>query len=326
MIKKLGKIAALSSLLFTSSLLAEIKELVISKQYGVGTIPFIIIEEQKLIEKYAKESGLGDIKVNWATLGGGAAANDALLSGNAHIVSAGTGPFLRLWDKTQGKVKGLTALNEAPFILVSNDPNLKTIKDLTEKDKIAIPAVKVSIQSLILQMAAAKEYGIKNYDKFDHLTVGIKHPDAYLALSGENSKITGHFGVEPYTTLELDNPKLHGILNSYDLIGEPHTSVLVYTTDNFYKENPKLSKSIVKALNEANKFIKENQDEVVKIYLKSTNSKEPPETISKILKNTIVFDTQPRENLTKFSDFLYDVGAIKKKPSSWEELFFDSVK
>ena len=79
MIKNLKKIIVLSSLLITSTLLAEVKEIVVSKQYGISYLSLIVLEEQKLIEKYAKEDGLGDIKVNWATFGGGSIANDALL-------------------------------------------------------------------------------------------------------------------------------------------------------------------------------------------------------------------------------------------------------
>jgi len=51
---------------------AEVKELRLAKQYGLGYLPLIIMEEQHLIEKHAKAAGLGDIKVTWATLGGAA--------------------------------------------------------------------------------------------------------------------------------------------------------------------------------------------------------------------------------------------------------------
>ena len=49
---------------------AEVNEIKIGKQYGLPYIQFVIMEDQKLIEKHAKLQGLGDIKVEWATLGG----------------------------------------------------------------------------------------------------------------------------------------------------------------------------------------------------------------------------------------------------------------
>ncbi|MCT7580934.1 ABC transporter substrate-binding protein [Aliarcobacter butzleri] len=313
-------------LLLASSVFAEVKEIVISKQYGISYLPLIILEEQKLIEKHAKDKGLGEIKVNWATFGGGSVANDALLSGNAHLVAGGNGPFLRLWDKTKGKVKALAAINESPIVFVSNNKDVKTVKDLTSKDKIAVPSVKVSVQSLVLQMAVAKEFGIKEYDKFDNLTVSLKHPDAYLAVTTGSTEVNGHIGLEPFSTLELENPNVHQVFNSFDVLGGSHTTNLIWTSEEFYKNNPELSKIIVEALDEANKFIKENQDEVIKLYLSTTKSNESPEIIAKVLKNTTVYNTKPKENITQFSDFLYDIGAIKQKPADWKELFFDAIK
>ncbi|WP_323588492.1 ABC transporter substrate-binding protein [Aliarcobacter butzleri] len=324
--KKVSKVASIL-LLLSTSLFAELKEITISKQYGLSYLALTVLEEKKLIEKYAKNDGLGDIKVNWVTFGGGSVANDALLSGNAQLVSGGNSPFIRLWDKTNGKVKALAALNEIPISFVSNNPNVKTIKDLTSNDKIAVPSVKVSIQSSILQMAVAKEFGIKNYDKFDSLTVSLKHPDAYLAVTTGTTEVNGHIGAEPFTTLELENPKVHEVFNSYDVLGGSHTSNLVWTSEDFYKNNPKLSKVIVEALDEANKLIRENQDEVIKLYLTSTKSNESPEIIAKVLNNkTISYGTKPKANITQFSDFLFDIGAIKQKPADWKELFFDTVK
>ena len=49
---------------------AEVNEIKIGKQYGLPYIQFVIMEDQKLIEKHAKLQGLGDIKVDWTTLGG----------------------------------------------------------------------------------------------------------------------------------------------------------------------------------------------------------------------------------------------------------------
>ncbi|MEV9593777.1 ABC transporter substrate-binding protein [Aliarcobacter butzleri] len=323
--KRISKLTSIL-LLLASSVFAEVKELVISKQYGISYLPLIILEQQKLIEKHAKKQGLGDVKVNWATFGGGSVANDALLSGNAHLVGGGNGPFLRLWDKTNGKVKALAAINESPIVFVSNNPDVKTVKDLTSKDKIAVPSVKVSVQSLVLQMAVAKEFGIKEYDKFDNFTVSLKHPDAYLAVTTGSTEVNGHIGLEPFSTLELENPNVHQVFNSFDILGGAHTTNLIWTSEDFYKNNPKLSKIIVEALNEANKFIKENEDEAIKLYLSTTKSNESPEIIAKVLKNTTVYDTKPKANITQFSDFLYDIGAIKQKPKDWKELFFDAVK
>lgn len=88
---------------------AEVKEVRLAKQYGLGYLPLVVMEEQRLIEKHAKAAGLGDIDVSWATLGGGSAANDALLSGSVDYISGGVAPLIVIWAKTNGAVKGVSA-------------------------------------------------------------------------------------------------------------------------------------------------------------------------------------------------------------------------
>lgn len=311
-------------LLASSSAFAEVKEIVVSKQYGLGYLPMIVLEEQKLIERHAKAAGLGDVKTTWTTINGGNVANDALLSGNIHLVGGGLGPFIRLWDKTKGKAKALAALNEAPVTLVSNNPKVKTVKDLTERDRIAVPAAKVSMQALVLQMATAREWGQKSFDKNDTLTVSMKNPDAYVALTNGNSEVTGHIGLEPYGAMELERPNTHQVFSSFDLFGR-HTTNLIWTTEDFYKQNPKLSRAVVKALDEANAWIVAHPTEAVALYLSAYKSKESPELIGNVLKTSLTFKTKPLPNITQFSDFLFATGATKTRAGSWKDLFFDAV-
>jgi len=69
---------------------AELAELNIAQQYGIGYLSLMVMEEQKLIEKHAKAAGV-DVKVNWAKFAGGNVMNDALLSGSLQIASGGVG-------------------------------------------------------------------------------------------------------------------------------------------------------------------------------------------------------------------------------------------
>jgi NitT/TauT family transport system substrate-binding protein len=323
--RKIQLFTALFALFLGSALSAEKSELKIAKQYGIAYLPLVIVEEHKLIEKHAKNLGLDNVKVEWITLSGGATANDALLSNSIDLVSGGVAPLVRLWDKTKGKIKILASLNEAPQVLNTSNLKIKSLRDFTEKDKIAVPSVKVSIQSLVLQIAAAKEFGIENYDKLDHLTVTLKHPDGVVALTSGRSEITAHFTQEPYTTIELQSPNVHEVLNSYDILGK-HTSNLVFTSEEFYKNNPKLSSAIIAAIEEADEWIAKDKKAAAELYLKASKSNEPLDVLEKILNDPdIVYAVKPLPSITLFSDFLFDTGAIKTKPSSWKELTFDKL-
>ena len=188
--KKLRRLIALAvaTVVLSPAASAELPEINIAQQYGIGYLSLMVMEEQKLIEKHAKAAGV-DVKVNWAKFAGGNVMNDALLSGSLQIASGGVGPLITLWARTKGNldVKAIAALDSMPLYLNTRNPNVKTVKDFTEKDKIALPAVKVSVQAVTLQMAAEKAFGEGQHGRLDALTVSMSHPDAQTALlSGQS--------------------------------------------------------------------------------------------------------------------------------------------
>ena len=83
----------------------------------------------------------------WATFNSPAAMNDALLSGSVDIVSGGVPGLLTIWARTQGSanaVKGITAFSSQPILLNTSNPKINNLTDYGEKDKIALPAVKLT--------------------------------------------------------------------------------------------------------------------------------------------------------------------------------------
>jgi NitT/TauT family transport system substrate-binding protein len=296
----------------------------IAQQFGIVYLLLNVAQEQKLIEKHAKAAGV-DAKVEWVQLSGGSAVNDALLSGNIEIAGAGVGPLLTIWDRTKGRqdVKGVASLGNFPYYLVSNNPNVKTIADLTEKDRIALPAVGVSVQSRVLQFASAKLWGDKEFNKLDKISVALPHPDAAAAIIKGGTEITAHFGNPPFQEQELaGNPQARIILNSYDVLGGPSSATVLYATDKWRTENPKTYKAFVDALNEAAQFVAANPEKAADIYIKVSNAKTDRDLLLKIIKNPEVqFKTSP-QNTYPLAEFMHRVGAIKNKPASAKDYFF----
>ena len=101
------------------------------------------------------------MKVEWATLGGPAQLNDGIISGAIDIAGVGLPNLITMWEKTRtnAKVRAIAGLNFMPLLLLTRDPKIKTLKDYGEKDRIALPSVKISMQAILLEMAAAKEFG-----------------------------------------------------------------------------------------------------------------------------------------------------------------------
>ncbi len=299
----------------------------IAEQYGIAYLPLHVIRDQKLIEKYGKQEGL-DVQVEWAKFGGGATVNDALLSGSVDVATAGVGPTLTIWDRTKGSadVKGIAALGSLPFFLVTNNPNVKTIKDFTKADKIAVPSVGVSIQSRTLQIAAEKEFGVGNHKALDDITVSLAHPDAYAALTSGSTEVTGHFATPPFQYQELQNPKIRKVLSSYDVLGGPATVNIAYATSKFRAENPKTYKAFFLALKEATDFINANKPAAADAYIRVEKSKIDRDLLISILNDKDVQYKLAPERTAVYADFLARTGALKNKPASWKDYFFEDIQ
>jgi len=305
---------------------AELAELRVAKQYGISYLPLMLMEDGKLIEKYAKAAGL-DVTVNWSTFAGGNVMNDALLSNSLQFASGGVGPLVILWSRTRGNldVRGVGALNSMPLYLVTRNPNVKTIKDLSEKDRIGMPAVKISVQALALQMAAEQTFGPGQQNKLDPLTVTMAHPEAMTAMLSGQSEVNSHFGSPPYQYQELAKPGMHTILNNYDVMGGAVTFNVVWTTEKFRGENPKLYDAFCKALDEAQAIINRDKRAAAEAYIRISKDKDTVDNIARMMNDPqIVFTTTP-QNVMKYADFMAKVGAIKVKPESWKDLFFPNV-
>ncbi|MCA1325807.1 ABC transporter substrate-binding protein [Herbaspirillum sp. alder98] len=300
-------------------------QLRIAEQFGIVYLLLNVAQDQQLIEKHGKAAGV-DIKVDWLKLSGGSAVNDALLSGSVDIAGAGVGPLLTIWDRTYGRqnVRGVASLGNFPYYLVSNNPNVKTIADFTEKDRIAVPAVGVSVQSRVLQFASAKLWGDAQFNKLDKISVAVPHPDATAAIISGGTEITGHFGNPPFQEQELaGNPKAHIVLNSYQVLGGPSSATVLYATEKFRKDNPKTYGAFVGALDEAARFIAANPEKAADIYLKVNKGNTDRKLLLQIIKNPEVQFKIGPQNTYPLAEFMHRVGAIKNKPASVKDYFFD---
>ena len=326
--RRLALFVALAVSLVATPAFAEQGELRIAKQYGLGYLQMILMEDQKIVEKHAKAAGMPDLKVTWATFRSSDVMNDALLSASVDFVCLGIPGIATIWAKTKGtplEVKAASGFNFLPLQLNTRDPRIKSLRDLSEKDKIALPAVKVSMQAILLQMAAAKEFGEANYTKLDALTVSMSHPDAMAAFMSGGGEINNHFTSPPFIQKELEKPGITKVLNSTDVLGGPISFNVVATTSKFHNENPKLYGVFLKALEEATALINKDKRAAAEIYIKVTKDKSSVDDILKIINDPQIEYSLLPKNTMKMIDFMHTSGTIKVKPASWKDLFFPNM-
>lgn len=300
-------------------------ELRIAQQYGFSYLQLTYMQKHRLVEQQARAAGVPDLKVTWAQFAGGNVMNDALLSGSLDIASGGVAPPIVLWDKTRGSldVKMMAAMTSAPLFLNTNNPTIKSLKDFTAKDKIALPAVKVSNQATILAMAAAQELGKDKADSLNALTVTMSHPDGMAALL--NGTVTAHFTSPPFQELELKDPRIHRVLNSYDVMGGPLTFTVLWTTARFRNEHPALYRAFMAALKQATDMINADKHGAAKLYVEESKSKESVDDVYRMIADPAVEFTMTPRQIFKYAQFMRDNGQIKQAPNSWKDLFFDEV-
>jgi NitT/TauT family transport system substrate-binding protein len=311
--------------LIRSSFADEASAIMLIKQHGLPYLPLMIMEEYKLVENHAQRLGLPTLKPDYRTLGGTQSLVDALISGQMHFGVTGVPGLAQLWDKTQGtphEVRALSAVQSMPFILVTNRPEVKSIRDFSERDKIAVPGVKVSNQAICLQMAAAKEWGQENYARLDPMTITLPHPDAAVAIISKSTEITGHYGVAPFQNYELAAPGIHAVLKSYDTLGGPTTNGVMLMTSKFRQESPKVTSAVYAALAEAEEIVNKDPRRSAEVYIRMTNEKRSGvEDMTRMIADPDNVWTTVPQNAMRYVEFMRKVGTLKRQPGSWKDLF-----
>ena len=319
-------IAVLSLACLTTPGRAESDRLRIGMQNGLPYMQLVLMRERDTVGARAREAGLTSLRTEFVTVGGPAVLNDGLISGEIDVGAVGMSNLVTMWDKTRGAgaIRGLSGMNIMPLLLVSSDARIKTIADYAPADRIALPSVKVSMQAMMLDILAAKTFGEAEYRKLDPNTVSIGHPDATAGLIAGGGAFTSHFSSLPYQYFELAQPGVHVVASSFDAIG-PHSVSALSATTKFRTENPKIVAVFLAALQDATVSIRENPRAAAETYLRATRDKMTIDELLAMMSGPgVAFNLEPR-GAGNTADFMFKAGAIKHKPDSWRDLYFDTV-
>lgn len=300
----------------------------ISRQLGILYIPTHVMETQKLIEKHAEKLGLPGLTVNWVSFANSSAQQDALLSGGVDIINSGAGPLLLLWDKTRGRVKGISCCSAQPVNLITRDPRIQKLDEFGEGDKIAVPTVKISTQSILLQMQARKLFGDDKWGHFDPMTVQLGHADAYVAMQNTTHEVKSHFAAPPYDFYELKNvPEARKLISSSEIIGGPLTQGQFMTMTSFAEKNEIVLKALRAAGEEAKAFIENDIAGAIDIYKQISGDKTDAAVLVDLFAQPemMQWDIYPQGTM-KFAEHLHFTGAIKSMPDAWTDYYLPTVQ
>jgi NitT/TauT family transport system substrate-binding protein len=304
-------------------------ELRISRTTTMAYLPLMVAEHEKLFEKHAAQAGIPNLKVSIHTFTGPSAQFDALFSGNVDVVAVGSTALITLWARTKGtvnEVKGISALSSMPIALSTRNPQVKSLRDFTDKDRIAVPSVNVSFQAMLLQMASAKEWGNDNYKKLDHLTVGLGQMDAVAAMAQPNHEVSSDFATPPFLYIEQEMPGVRAILTMKEILGENGTIGTAATTTRFRESKPELYKVLRAGIKEAMDIIATDKTRAIEAYAGATGDRKTTrEMLLKIANDKDTEFTMTPRAMKVYADFMHKTGSIKRRPETWSELFFSEA-
>ena len=238
----------------------------------------------------------------------GPALNEALATDKIDIAMYGDLPITVL--KSNGGDVKVFAVDNSRFmygVLVQNDDNINTVKDLEGKKVIY---GKGTVQQKFFK-EILKKY---NLDEEKYISINAIGADAQSIFSAKEADALFTFY---YITLFMESKGMGKVIDSTIDKPEISTQSLVVGRTKFLQENEEVPVAIIKALERAKEFAKNNPDEVFEIFAKSNI---PAEIFKKAYSNDLTFSNfdpkitdESREKMQKLIDFLNDNQLVKNR-------------
>ena len=294
----------------------ENAKLTIAYQGGIGYAPVHIIEQKKLIESNYKEATGADVTVQFQKLDSGADINTGIIGGTIDIGCMGIAPAVSAVSSGV-PAKVLTGLCSQTHGLMTNDPSIKTLKDIGD-NQIALVNIG-SIQHILLAMAAEKELGDPH--ALDNNIVKMSHAEGFAALEAGTYKL--HLTSSPFINRERENDKFTEIKAVNEIWPDGNTFLVALASTKIGEDNPELFKAVQEAFEEAIDFI--NSDEEQAAQLVATYLGQDAQTTLKDLQDETSVFFGELKGATQMADFMYRAGFIKKEVT-FEDFTYEGVK
>lgn len=291
--------------------LAALSEVRVAGQFGLVYAPLMIADKLDIFEKYG-------LKPVWKEYGSGAAVREALVAGEADVGFMGIPPFLIGWDKGC-PWKACLGFEIVPVALVTNRPDIKSLKDFKPTDKIAVPSPG-SVQHIMLSMAAERELG--DPKALDRNLVAMAHPDACAALIAKKG-VDAHFATPPYLFEELSQPGFHVVIEDVECFGKPYSFNVGVATKRFHDGRPADYACFILAVQEAVAWINEYPQKAAEL-LAGEFKLTPEKTLKYLTWPGMNYTTAPY-GLMGFGEFMKKAGYIKRAPAKLSDICWENL-
>jgi NitT/TauT family transport system substrate-binding protein len=147
-----------------------------------------------------------------------------------------------------------------------------------------------------------------------------------VVLISVTTGVDAHFATSPFHEQEIKIPGVRTLTTNYEILGGPATALVIAASTRYREANPKSYKAFFDALKEAIGTINKDKRAASKIYLdEAKDTKNAVEDIYAMISASDYAYTLVPQKVGKTAEFMYKIGSIKTKPTSWKDLFFPEV-
>lgn len=265
-------------------------------------VPSILEKEQKSFDKNFEKA---NIKINWHEITAGPEQTQALASGgDLQILHAlgGTSAILAGANGVDLKIIGVYSRAPKAFMIISNNPNIKTAKDLKGK-KVAGPKGTVLHQLLV---GALEKEGLTSKD-VDFINMGI--PEAFAALNNKN--VDAALLAGPVALKAIKNGG-KVVVNGGE--GIVDGTIVTAVSGDFFNKHKDLVNKFEATHRETLKYMKEHEEEALKVVSKEVGlTIEETKEMYKWYDFDMTVKDKDIKELEKTQDFMIKNGLQDKK-------------
>jgi NitT/TauT family transport system substrate-binding protein len=115
---------------------------------------------------------------------------------------------------------------------------------------------------------------------------------------------------------------MHRVLDSFAVLGGPHTFNLVWTTARWHDAHPALVAAFIAALDIAMAMIREDPVAAAASYIRQEKARQPVNALAAMIARPENQWTTTPTRMMVFARFMHASGAIAHMPGDWRDLFF----
>lgn len=283
----------------------------IAEQYGIAYAPLTIMKEKGFLEQE-----LPDVAIRWQQFGGPTAIRESMLNGDVDFGFMGVAPVLIGIDNGM-EWKYAAGISSNEVAIVTSRPEIKTLADFTEEDRIAILSPGCT-QHILLCMLAEQQLG--DPMALDGQLVSMSHPDALQALLS-GTEITAHVATPPYLQQELE-AGMSVMATGEEIMGRPFTFISCVAMTRFYEEHRELYDGFIRALERSIEYLNQNMEECVRILAPVYGVSEEA-LLEQMTYNGTIYSSR-LEGVPELSAAMQQMGLTRENPAL-ETIVFDNV-